>query len=79
MMNWDEAILKPPVLQPQLFDLPDADLFVVNYIRRKVRIGIDEMAIDLNMDPGILSLRLLDLEFRNIIRTLPGKYFELTK
>ena len=79
LMNWDEAIELPPVLQPQLFDLPDTDLYVVNYIRRKVRIGIDEMSIDLNMDPGILSLRLLDLEFRNIIRTLPGKYFELTK
>ncbi len=77
LMNWDLEPKKKRKLQTQLFDLDETDSKVVGFIRQMVKAGIDDISISMGMDSGEISLRLLDLEFRNIIRTLPGKYYEL--
>jgi DNA processing protein len=53
------------------------ELAIVNFIRSKTKVGIDDIAFALQIDSGNLSLTLLDLEFKGIIRQLPGKFFEL--
>jgi predicted Rossmann fold nucleotide-binding protein DprA/Smf involved in DNA uptake len=40
-------------------------------------VGIDEMAFELQIDSSNLSLQLLEMEFKGVIRTLPGKQYEL--
>lgn len=77
LMNWDLKPGRKKTAQPSLFDLNAEDLSIVKYIRQKIRTGIDEISSDMSLDPGPLALRLLDLEFRNIIRTLPGKFYEV--
>ncbi|MFA6262206.1 MAG: DNA-processing protein DprA [Bacteroidia bacterium] len=77
LMNWDLKPGRKKSRQPSLFDLNTEDQHIVTYIHKHVRTGIDALVNDLSLDPGPLSLRLLDLEFRNIIRTLPGKFYEL--
>jgi len=50
---------------------------IIIYLQQKLKAGIDEIAFDLQIDPGELSLKLLELEFNGILRSLPGKYYEL--
>ncbi|TAE85006.1 MAG: DNA-protecting protein DprA [Bacteroidetes bacterium] len=57
--------------------LSEKELGVVAVIKEKIKVGIDDLAFHLQIDNGTLSLLLLDLEFKGIIRSLPGKYYEL--
>lgn len=76
LMNWDltPRIVKPA---PDLFGLALEQQHLLTYIGNKVRVGIDEMAQDLETSQATIALRLLDLELRNLIRTLPGKMYEI--
>ncbi|MCF8425108.1 MAG: DNA-processing protein DprA [Bacteroidia bacterium] len=77
LMNWKKS--KKARSEPNLFSvLAEEDKLLVEYIRKKVKVGLDEMAFDLNVDPGSLALKLLELEFAKHIRTLPGKTYELS-
>jgi DNA processing protein len=76
LMNWD---LQPAqAVQQTLFTaLNEEEANILHYLQQKGRSAIDTIAIDLDVDAGSLSLQLLNLELRNIIRTLPGKNYEL--
>lgn len=58
-------------------NLPKEEKEIAQFIRGKVKANLDEIAFELNLDPGHLSLKLLELEFLGILRSLPGKSFEL--
>lgn len=78
LMGWQDATVKPKPKQTQLLlNLTETELRVVNFIIAKTKVGIDELAFALQYDSSNLSLLLLDLEFKGIIRQLPGKYFEM--
>jgi DNA processing protein len=76
LMNWDLPISKPQQQQLHL-GLNEEEQKIINYIRQKQKTGIDDISFELEMDPGMLSFILLDMEFRGILRQLPGKFFEL--
>jgi hypothetical protein len=40
-------------------------------------VGVDTMAFELQIDPGNLALKLLELEFNGLLRSLPGKVYEM--
>ncbi len=76
-MNWDQTQSSKPGID--LFQqLHPDELVLVNFIRAKTRVALDDMAFELNADPGTLALKLLELEFAGFVRTLPGKQYELT-
>ncbi len=78
LMGWQSQKTVKPVKQKKLpVDLSQEKITILDFIRKKVRVGIDDIAFDLQMDSGNLSLTLLDLEFSGLIRSLPGKFFEL--
>lgn len=79
LMNWDlnTTSAKKPKQQLLLLDLDEEDSKIINYIKQKTKIGVDEISFDLQIDLGLLSLKLLDLEFKGIIRSLPGKVYEM--
>ncbi len=79
LMNWDNPTQKSKKSQQQVLflDLSEEDTRIVNYIKQKTKIAIDEISFDLGFDLGSLSLLLLDLEFKGIIRSLPGKVYEI--
>jgi DNA processing protein len=52
---------------------------LVKILRTKGRLHIDELTLESGQQAGPLSALLLDLEFRNIIRSLPGKRYDLVK
>lgn len=78
LMGWQETTKTTKPKQTQLLlNLTETELRVVNFIIAKTKVGIDELAFALQYDSSNLSLLLLDLEFKGIIRQLPGKYFEM--
>jgi DNA processing protein len=81
LMNWDlEAKHRTTTAQvPLLLDLPEEHKGILGFLQGKSNVGIDELSFSLGIEPGILALRLLDLEFAGQVRSLPGRYFELNR
>ncbi|MCG9880878.1 MAG: DNA-processing protein DprA [Bacteroidia bacterium] len=77
LMGWEQKPSHAPKID--LFSqLSETDAKLVQFIRDKVKIGLDEMAFELQIDPGSLALQLLELEFSGLVRSLPGKVFEIS-
>lgn len=76
-MNWDLEIPARTLQQKIQFHFSEEEAKVMSYLQQKNKAAIDDIALNLKVDPGSLSLTLLDLEFRGAIRSLPGKCFEL--
>jgi DNA processing protein len=77
LMGWNKLQTAPQGQQVLPFDITEADLEIYKLIRNKTRAGIDEISVELKLDPGLLSLQLLEMEFKGLIRALPGKFYEL--
>jgi DNA processing protein len=74
-MQWAESG-KPRAIQTQLFlDLTDAEQNIVQLIRQKPEIAIDELVFASKLPSGVLAALILGLEFKSVIRTLPGKRY----
>lgn len=74
-MRWPEPG-KPQVLQKQLFiDYTPAEKTIYDIIDKQPEIAIDQLSALANMPPGELASTILGLEFRGILRTLPGKRY----
>ncbi len=66
--------------QPELFlNLSPDEENVVNIIRQHPQIPIDELSAATAYSPGQLAALLLNLEFRGIVRMLPGKRYEVVR
>lgn len=79
-MHWGEKKNKNQSVSKQalLFNqLMEEDQLLLTYIRSKVKVGLDKMAFELQLDPGNLALKLLELEFNGLLRSLPGKVYEM--
>jgi DNA processing protein len=76
LMNWIPGITEPaPTRQ---IDLNAEEQQVVNAITIKgSAMQIDELAWKTNIPPGVLASLLLHLEFKGVIRPLPGKLYQL--
>jgi DNA processing protein len=77
LMGWHTKQTSVKKAAQTKIPLTDKELGVVGLIKEKSKVGVDDLAFQLHIDNGNLSLLLLDLEFKGIIRSLPGKYYEL--
>jgi DNA processing protein len=77
LMGWNTGKPKPITQHILPLDLSPAELELYNYIKTKSKIGIDEIAFALQVDSSNISLQLLEMEFKGLIRQLPGKVYEL--
>ena len=76
-------VLKPlvccgftPCLQ-RIIEYAHLEKGIVNVIKEKAKIGIDELAINLEQSMSELSTALLMMEFNGVVRQLPGKFYEI--
>jgi len=82
IMNWSVAQSPKEADADQLnLDLFDADeLAVINILKeRKNPMMIDELSRKSLLPPSTLASLLLNLEFKNVVRSLPGKTYRLSK
>lgn len=76
IMNWNEKPVKPK-LQRQLFlEFSPEEKLIYEALKEK-ELAIDELSSMVPLSPSTLASNLLNLEFQNIIVSLPGKRYKL--
>ncbi len=81
VVGWDkkEEAGKESTRQRELFyALTKEENRVVNTIQQSEEIGIDQLSYLLKLSNSELAALLLNLEFRGVVRSLPGKRYVLT-
>ena len=83
IMNWstdDTSTKKDTPTQLDLSQLEPDEQKVIQLLRDKnAPMMIDELSWKSAISPSLLASLLLNLEFKNIVQTLPGKQFKLSK
>jgi len=76
IMRWEEKEESTPI-QPQLFvELTEDEENVLQALQSKESVGIDKIHSQAKVNISQLSSILLSLEFKGIIRSLPGKRYQ---
>lgn len=74
IMRWEEIANQP--VQAQLFiDLTEREQTLVDYLRQHKELPIDALQHLMQMPSSEISSLLLQLEFKGIVRPLPGKRY----
>ena len=77
-LNWDAENKKPKQTQRELFaNLSGEEELIVNLLKEKGNIHIDDLSIKTNLPMSKTASLLLNLEFSGVIKSLPGKVYEL--
>ncbi len=77
IMGWDEG-LQPKAVQQQLFvELSTDEKLIVDLLRQHEGASIDKLTYESRMTGSFMASVLLNLEFKGIIRSLPGKRYML--
>ncbi len=74
-MQWELPGYAKPIQAKLFTDLSPSETKLLDIIRDKPEIPIDLLSIFANLSPGELASHILKLEFKGIIRTLPGKRY----
>ena len=78
IMRWDEIDRSDKIIQKQLFvDLSPQEQAIVDLLKEEKELGIDIFTYKIGLPPSEVSSILLNLEFKGVIRTKPGKKFIL--
>ena len=77
LLRWDEAAT-PGAIQKQLFvELTEAEKIVVDLLNQYEGIDIDHLTNTLQVANSEMASLLLELEFKGVVRALPGKRYVL--
>ena len=77
IMCW-EQFEKNKNIQKQLFvELTDKQQLVVDVLRKEDEVSVDKLSYVTKLQPSEVSSSLLELEFKGLVKTLPGKRYML--
>lgn len=78
-LNWTTTKISQHKVQPQLFDeFSDSEQYIFTFLQHRGKQHLDAIAIACQLPSAQVAASLFQLEMKNIIRALPGKYFELS-
>lgn len=79
LLGW-ELTHRPKEYQPELFvELTMDEQKIINAFGSETKLAVDELALNAAMPMSKITGILLGLEFKGMIRSLPGKLFELLR
>ena len=79
MLNWDVTDAEQLARQQQLFtELSPVEKQVIDLLQVKEEVGVDQLGYDTKLSNNELAGLLLELEFKGIVRSLPGKRYILS-
>jgi DNA processing protein len=79
IMNWSADAAKPSRVALPLFDLMPEEQSIVEALKEKAApTSIDELTFKTSLNPSVLATHLLTLELKNLVKTLPGKFYKLS-
>ncbi len=76
-MGWDEDASKKPKQRSIFLSISSEEQKIIDVLKEKGECGIDEICIDSGLNPGKTAEALLNLEFEDVVRCLPGKRYKL--
>jgi len=78
IMNWssENKLTKINVLE-LLENLTENEQKIVDVLKKYEFLDIDNISRQSGLETNLLSLSLLELEFKNVVKALPGKIFSL--
>lgn len=80
IMNWNQEVKRKKTTQiPLLLNLTQEEQTMVNVFENKTQLHIDEICNATQFPISKTSSCLLQLEFSNVIKSLPGKMYELNR
>ncbi len=78
LLNWESKGNKKKSIQPRLFvDLTTEEEILVNVLKDNGTTPIDEIGFKAGLTPSKCSSLLFTLEFKGVVKALPGKRYEL--
>jgi DNA processing protein len=77
LMEWLPKKKKAPEQASLFVDLPPDEQAVVDLIKARGKVDIDELCVQTRMAQGKVAGLLLNLEFGGVVRALPGKMYTL--
>jgi DNA processing protein len=79
LMGWQKSGKTEDAVQKELFvELSEEEKVLTDLLRAESKATIDHLAIHSCMQVSRVSSLLLNLEFRGIVKCLPGKVYQLT-
>lgn len=77
IMGWEQQSKKAPVQRQLFVELKPEEEILVNVIKEKESVNVDDLCLIAKMPMSKVSSLLLTLEFSGIVRSLPGKMYRL--
>jgi DNA processing protein len=75
LMGWDESTSDKSRQLQLIPDLDTSEKELVGMVKNDPGISIDQLTLLSGLSPGELAAKILSLEFRGILKTLPGKRY----
>jgi DNA processing protein len=57
--------------------LGDEEKIIVDLLKEKESVAIDEIRVKSNLNSSIVAAAILNLELQNVVASLPGKLYKL--
>ena len=78
LMNWQKTDKQPDGFQKTLFiELDEEEKILIGLLKNNTSLTIDQLALQSNLQVSRTSSVLLNLEFKGMVRCLPGKVFKI--
>jgi DNA processing protein len=78
IMGWEKPGAASPVIQRELFlELTEEEEKIVSLLRNQENTGIDLIYLNSGLPASKVAATLLNLEFKGLIKALPGKTYKL--
>ncbi|MGM0565220.1 MAG: DNA-processing protein DprA [Bacteroidota bacterium] len=79
IMRWSVQEQQKSTQRKLFIELSDEEEMIVEALREKGTMAIDELILETRLNATTLASKLLNLEFEGVIRCLPGKSYTLMK
>lgn len=78
IMGWERKNLDNKIKQISLFtDLNEEELMIVKCLKKHEKLSVDQIALNNSFSVSKTSTILLNLEFKNVAKSLPGNLYKL--
>lgn len=77
LLGWQQEEVKAARQAKLFLDLSEEELMLVNYLKENGNLPIDELCYATNLSMSKAAVLLLNLEFNGVVKSLPGKIYEL--
>lgn len=79
LMGWQKEDKKrnSKIIQPTIFNLSAEEEVLVNILKEVTHLDIDTLCLQSNLNMSKVAASLLNLEFGGIVKSLPGKRYQL--